>query len=109
MIRLIEPIQFAVPRLVPVMAKITVHSPDVVERELPDGGKYLDSMRKIAMQPLRIFWCLVFGAGATERVMARYAGASLNEISGGACDVLSTTVPIPDVEDGSVAEVQIIV
>lgn len=109
MIRLLKPIQFAMPHLVPVTAKIIVHSSDIVERETPDGCKYLDSMRKTAMQPMRLFWCLVFGAGAQERVTARYSGASLNEISGGACDVLSTTVPIPDVEDGSVAEVQIIV
>jgi hypothetical protein len=107
MIRFLRPFQFAMPHLVPVTAKIMVHSDDVVERETPDGTKYLDSMRKIAMQPVRILWCLAFGAGANERVTARYSGESLVEVRGGACDVLSRSVPIPDVEDGAVAEVRI--
>lgn len=109
MIRFLRPFQFAMPRLVPVMAKITVYSADVCECETSEGKKYLDSMRKLVMQPMRILWCLAFGAGARERVTARYSGASLVEIRGGTCDVLSRTVPIPDVEDGAVAAVQIIV
>ncbi len=109
MIRFLRPFQFSMPQLVPVTAKIIVHSDEVVERETPDGTKYLDSMRKTVLQPMRIFWCLVFGSGATERVTAKYAGEILVEVKDGTCNVLSRSVNILDAENGAIAEVRIIV
>lgn len=97
------------PRLVPVTAKITVHSKDVVERQWPDGVKYLDSMRKTVMQPMRMFWCLAFGPEARERVAGQYSGASFATVKGGACEALSKSVRILGVEDGAVAEIHITV
>ncbi len=108
-IRLMKPLQWAMPRLVPVTAKIIVHSKDVVERQWPDGVKYLDSKRKTVMRPMRVFWCLAFGSDASERARGQYSGASFATVKDGICDVLSKSVRVPDIEDDAVAEIQITV
>lgn len=108
MIRVMKPVRWAMPRLVPVTAKITLHSNDVVERQWPSGVKYLDSKRKTVMRPVRLFWCLAFGPDASARVVEQYASASFATVKNGVCNVLSKAVHIPGVEDGAVAEIQIL-